>query len=142
MKVVLDSNVAVSAGVNPKGPLAEIIRAWRAHSFTWVASLPLLSELERALLSPRIARYLAWGEDEIAEFVAAVRQRAEVVSPTNQIDAIRADPSDNRVLEAAVAAQADYVVSGDQHLLQLKTHEGVQIVTPARFVAILAASRP
>jgi putative PIN family toxin of toxin-antitoxin system len=141
MKVVLDTNVVVSAAVSPKGPPAEIVKAWRAHSFTWVTSLPLLDELKRTLLSPRVGRHLAWGEDEIAEFLAAVRQAAEVTSPTDQIDVIRDDPSDNRVLEAAISAQVDYIVSGDHHLLDLKTYEGVQIVTPARFVAILAAGR-
>jgi len=142
MKIVLDTNVAVSAAASPKGPPAEIVRAWRAHSLTWVTSPPLLDELERTLLSSRIGRYLAWGEDEIAEFLAAVRQAAEVTSPTDRIDVIRDDPADNRVLEAAVSAQADYVVSGDHHLLDLKTYQGVQIVTPARFVAILAATSP
>lgn len=142
MKIVLDTNVVVSAAVSPKGPPAEIVRAWRAHSFTWVTSPPLLGELARALLSARVRRYLAWGEDEIAEFLATVRQAAEVTSPTRQIDVIRDDPADNRVLEAAVSAQADYIVSGDHHLLDLKIHEGVQIVTPARFVAILATTSP
>jgi hypothetical protein len=142
MKIVLDTNVAVSAAVSPKGPPAEIVSAWRAHSFTWVTSPPLLDELERTLLSLRVSRYLAWGEDEIAEFLAAVRQAAEVTSPTRQIDVIRDDPADNRVLEAAVSAQVDYIVSGDHDLLELKTYEGVQIVSPARFVAILAASSP
>ena len=140
MKIVLDTNVAVSAALNPKGPPAEIVRAWRAHSLTWVTSPPLLDELERTLLSSRIGRYLAWGEDEIAEFLAAVRQTAEVTSPTDRIDVIMDDPVDNRVLEAAVSAQADYVVSGDHHLLDLKTYQGVQIVTPARFVAIVATT--
>ena len=142
MKIVLDTNVAVSAALNPKGPPAEIVRAWRAHSLTWVTSPPLLDELERTLLSSRIGRYLAWGEDEIAEFLATVRQAAEVTSPTDRIDVIRDDPADNRVLEAAVSAQADYIVSGDHDLLNLKTYEGVQIVTPARFVAILATTSP
>ena len=142
MRVVLDTNVAVSAAVSPKGPPAEIIRAWRARSFVWVTSTPLLDELERTLLSSRVRRYLAWGEDEIVEFLAAVRQAAAVTSPTDEIDVIRDDPADNRVLEAAVAAHADYIVSGDRHLLDLKTYEGAQIVTPARFVATLAATSP
>ena len=85
---------------------------------------------------------MAWGEDELAQFLSEVQQMAEFVSPTNEIDVIGDDPSDNRVIEAAVAAQADYVVSGDHHLLQLKTYEGVQIVSPARFVAILATTLP
>jgi putative PIN family toxin of toxin-antitoxin system len=142
MRVVLDTNVVVSAAVNPKGPPAEVIRAWRSGSFEWVTSPALLDELERTLHSPRVRRYMAWGEEEVVQFVSVVRLRAEVVSPTHRIDAISADPSDNRVLEAAVAAQADYVVSGDHHLLELKTYEGVPIVSPARFVAILATAFP
>ena len=142
MRVVLDTNVVVSAAVNPKGPPAQVIRAWRNRSFEWLTSPALLDEMERTLRSPRVWRYMAWGEDEVDEFVSVVQQRVELVSPTNLIDAISADPSDNRVLEAAVAAQADYVVSGDHHLLEVKTYEGVQIVTPARFVAILATTFP
>jgi putative PIN family toxin of toxin-antitoxin system len=142
VKVVLDTNVAVSAAVNPKGPPGEIVRAWRTHAFVWVTSLPLLHELERTLLSARIRRYLTWGEDEVAEFLATARQAAEVTSPARPIDVITDDPSDNRVLEAAIAAEVDYIVSGGQHLLDLKTYERVQIVTPARLVAVLAASRP
>jgi len=142
MRVVLDTNVVVSAAVNPKGPPAQVIRAWRNRSFEWLTSPALLDELARTLHSPRVRCYMAWGEDEVAQFVSVVQQRVELVSPTNLIDAISADPSDNRVLEAAVAAQADYVVSGDHHLLEVKTYEGVQIVTPARFVAILATTFP
>jgi len=82
---------------------------------------------------------MAWREDEVDEFVVVARERAEVVTPAHQIEAIPDDPSDNRLLEAAIAGGADYVVSGDRHLLDLKTYEGVQIVTPARFVAILVA---
>lgn len=84
---------------------------------------------------------MAWSNDEVAEFLTTVRRVAEVVSPAREVNVITRDPSDNRVLEAAVAGQVDYIVSGDQHLLDLKAWEGTQIVAPARFVAILAANR-
>ena len=142
MQVVLDTNVVVSAAINPQGAPADIIRAWMAHSFVWVASLPLLDEMERTLLSPRIRRYMYWDEGETAEFLRTVRRTVEVVSPDHRIDVITADPADNRLLEAAVAAGADYIVSGDQHLLGLQSYEEIPIVTPARFVAVLAATSP
>jgi hypothetical protein len=142
MRIVLDTNVVVSAAINPKGPPAEIVKAWMTHSFVWVASLPLLNELERTLLSPRIRRYMYWDEGETAEFLRTVRQTVEVISPDHRIDVITADPADNRLPEATVAAGADYIVSGDQHLLGLRSYEGIPIVTPARFVAVLAAMSP
>ena len=138
MEVVLDTNVAVSAAINPKGPPAQIIKAWRAPSFTWVTSESLMAELDRTLRSPRLRRYIAWSDKELNEFLAAVRQLTRVASPTRTIDIITSDPADNRVLEAAVAGDAEYIVSGDQALLDLGAFEGVQIVTPARFTAILA----
>jgi hypothetical protein len=138
MEAVLDTNVAVRGAISPKGPSAEIIKAWRARSFAWVTSPPLLQELESTLRSPRLKRYIAWSDDELAEFIALVRAVAKIVVPTSRIDVIRLDPADNRVLEAAVEGHVDYVVTGDRHLLDIGRHENIPIVTPARFVAIIA----
>ena len=138
VEVVLDTNVAVSAAISPKGSPAEIIKAWRAASFTWVTSPPLLRELESGLHSPRLKRYITWSDDESREFVALVRAVARFVVPVSRIDLIRADPADNRVLEAAVEGRVDYIVTGDHHLLGVGSHESIPIGTPARFVAVLA----
>jgi putative PIN family toxin of toxin-antitoxin system len=138
MEVVLDTNVAVSAAINPKGPPALIIKVWRAQSFTWVTSESLLTELERTLRSPKIHRHIAWSDQELNAFLAAVNQLTRITSPTRTIDIIKVDPADNRVLEAAVAGGVDYVVTGDRHLLDIGDHGGIPIVTPARFVAIIA----
>jgi putative PIN family toxin of toxin-antitoxin system len=138
MEAVLDTNVAVSAAISPKGPPAEIIKAWRARSFAWVISPALLQELESALRSPRLRPHIAWSDDELLEFPALVRAVAKIVIPTSRIDAIRVDPADNRVLEAAVEGRADYIVTGDRHLLDMGRYESIPIVTPARFVTIIA----
>jgi|SRR3989304_914610 len=139
MRPVLDTNVIVSAVLSGGSPPDSILRAWRREAFQLATSAPLLSELETVLKREHIAKRLGWSPGERKAFIADLREGATVVIPENRLQVVLADPSDNRVLEAAVAAQADYVVSGDQHLLGLKTCEGVQIVTPARFVAILVA---
>lgn len=139
MDAVLDTNVVVSAAISAKGPPAEIIRAWRAHSFAWVTSEPLLDELERTLRSPRLQQYIAWSDEELTEFTGLIRQLTRVVAPSARIRVIKADPDDNHVLEAAVEGRADYIVSGDHHLLDLREYGGIAIVTPARFTAIIAA---
>ena len=142
MDVVLDTNVVISAAINPKGPPAEIIRRWRAQSFAWVSSADLFAELKRVIQSPEIRRFLAWDKDEIADFLATVSQIVRTVTPAQTLHVIKDDPADNRVLEAAIEAGADYIVTGDKALLSLETCEGIPIITPVRFLAVLQSSLP
>ena len=106
-----------------------------------VTSAPLLRELDDVLGRPRIAECLGWRPEERASFIAALTDFAVIVAPKEKLQVVKADPTDNRVLEAAVAGGADYAVSGDRHLRELGSYEGIPIVTPARFAAILAASQ-
>jgi|SRR5450759_1434163 putative PIN family toxin of toxin-antitoxin system len=137
MKAVLDTNVFVSAFLSAGSPPDRIVRAWRRGDFELVTSAPILSELEAVLARPHIAKRLGWNAEEQTATIAALSDAATVVVPTEKITAITSDPSDNRILEAAVAVQADYIVSGDSDLLNLHVFEGMEIVTPARFAAIL-----
>ena len=139
MDVVLDTNIAVSAAITPAGNPADVIRAWQAGRFRWITSLPLIAELERTLRSDRLQRYMAWSVSDVEGFLAIVRASGAIVSPQTEINRITTDPPDNRVLEAAVEARADYIVTGDSHLLGLKRHESTDIVTPARVLAILTS---
>lgn len=139
MEAVLDTNVVISAALGPKGPPAEIVRAWRANSFVWVTSPALLQELDRVIHSRHIKRYLAWDEQRIDEFLTAARQDTRLVTPKKRLSIIKTDEPDNRVREAASEAHADYIVSGDSDLLDLQSYRDAEIVTPARFLALLTA---
>jgi putative PIN family toxin of toxin-antitoxin system len=110
-----------------------------ARSFVCITSAALLDELERVLQYSRVQRYLSWSADERAEFVGLVRRHARLVQPAETLTVIEDDPADNRVLEAAAAGGAEYIVSGDRHLLELGGYGDIAIVTPARFVAVLRA---
>jgi predicted nucleic acid-binding protein len=72
----------------------------------------------------------------IDEFTAELAQLWEVIpdDALPRIHHVRADPADDRVLECAVAARADFIVSGDSHLLRLGSFEGIAIVAPAGFL--------
>lgn len=142
MNVVLDTNILVSAAISPKGPSAEIIKAWRAGRFSWVTSIPLLDELGRVLSSRRVRRYLTWSSQEVREFVRLAGETAGVVEPARMISVIAGDPADNRILEAAAEAKADYIVSGDSDLLSLGEFEGILILSPVRFLAVLREFGP
>lgn len=139
MRVVLDTNVLVSAVLSRGSPPDSILQAWRRGSFELVIPTRLLRGLEKILARPRIRRRLRWSTDERTAFVTALSEGALVVTPEEELRVIQADPADNRVLEAAARAEADYIVSGDRHLLELRSHEGIRIVTPARFLAVIVS---
>lgn len=136
MDAVLDTNVVISSLISISGPPVDILDAWRERSFVWVTSEELIRELERVLERPHVRKYVR--SDEGEEFLRLIRQLARIVLPAQRIDFLTVDPDDNRVLEAAVEGKADYIVSGDSDLLDLREFRGVAIVTPARFAAMVA----
>lgn len=139
MIVVLDTNVVVSALLAPSGNPAEIIKRWEADEFSVAVSNPLLDELENTLKYPRISKYLLWNQETINLFINHYARISTFIEPKVKITVIEKDPDDNRVLECAVASSVSYIVTGDQHLLELKEYQGIVILAPAVFVALLKA---
>jgi uncharacterized protein len=74
---------------------------------------------------------------ELDDFAALILSKAEFALPEESIHVVEADPSDNKFLEAAVAGQADYIVSGDNDLLSLNPFRGIPIIKPAEFIKTL-----
>jgi hypothetical protein len=74
-----------------------------------------------------------WQDAEVLAQLKLLARVAEIASPTITLQAVPADESDNRILECAVAGQADLIVSGDHHLKSLKTYQGIAIVRPMDF---------
>ncbi len=128
---VLDTNVLVSGLGWPRSLPGRIVNWAVAGRFMLVTSEPLLAELERVLAYPRLAAAI----DDQRKLVRLVSEVAVIVEPDREVTAIEEDPADNRVLEAAVAALADCVVSGDSDLLELVTFEGMPILSPREFTA-------
>lgn len=94
----------------------------------------ILKEVERVLRRPKFG----WPQDRIDEAMRQILTFAEHVEPTELIDIVKEDPSDNRILECAAASGSGYLVSGDRHLLRIGQYQGVRIVPPAEFVEICA----
>lgn len=126
--VVIDTNVMLSAYLG--GSLEAIIVAWRAGKFALIVSNQVVSEYLDVLSRPKFKI----AHDELDDFAALILSKAEFVLPEKSIYAVTADPSDNKFIEAAVAGQADYIVSGDKHLLDLKEFQGIAILTPRIFL--------
>ena len=138
VKAVLDTNVLVSSLVSAGGPPRRILDAWLEGRYTLVTSLYLVEELVHVLSYPRIAGRLHLDKGELATLVAALLSKAKVTPGELHLPGVTRDPKDDAVVACAVEGEADYIVSGDQDLLVLSEYEGIQIVTPRRFVEILA----
>ena len=78
-------------------------------------------------------------EEEVADFIADLSNQAIVIETSDRLQVVR-DEDDNRVLEAALEAGADYIVSGDEDLLTIAEYEGVRILSASGFVAVLQGS--
>ncbi len=141
MKLVLDTNVLVSALLNPRGTSSRLLLAWRRDEYELVTSGPLLAELAGVLARPYIRRNLQEAGIDASQLLTDLHTLATVVDPAETEAAVAADETDNRVLEAAVAGEADWIVSGGAHLLDLRKYREIPIVTPARMLAVLESSR-
>ena len=137
MRLVLDTNVVVSRFLSPLGPPARVVEHWSAETFVLLVSEPILAEYRRALLYERVRARHGMSEQQVAEVIAGFRQFATLVVPQVALQVIRDDPADDKFLECAVTGGADYIVSGDTHLLRLGEYAGIQILSPAGFLMLL-----
>lgn len=131
MKVVLDTNTLVSA-IGWEGPPRQILLALREGRHRFITSPELLVELTRVLQYPKLRTIAA--RPAFPEILTWIHRPDHVVYPSERIHVIKLDPADNLVLETAIAAAADVIVSGDLHLLNLGNFRGIPIITPRRFV--------
>ncbi len=134
MKAVLDTNVLISA-VIATGTPHDIVVAGYTNEYQIVVSVPTLMEFRKTL--QKYPERFGLDNEEIQTEVETLRYFAEFVVPDEEITAVEADPDDDKFLEAAVAGNTDYVVSGDQHLLDLQSFRGIDIVTPREFFEVL-----
>jgi putative PIN family toxin of toxin-antitoxin system len=141
MRAVLDANVLVSGLLSRHGAPGKILEAWGDGQFDLVLSTPILDELERVVHEPwNREKYNLPGKN-LERFLRMIGDQAILVRPSMELNIIPADPPDNRYLECAKAGEASYLVTGDGHLLELEEFEGVVILPPAGFLAILEMGR-
>ena len=129
--IVLDTNQLISAFFW-KGNEREILEICRAKEIELLILPDILDELDTVL-----ERKFDIPEDKRAEYTRNLILISKIVFPTSQIDAIGADPTDNRILECAVDGCADYIISGDRHLLSLKEYGGIKILRAREFLGTI-----
>lgn len=130
-RVVLDTNVYISA-YGFGGKPAEVLRAAITGEYTLLTSPAALTEV-----ADKLYTVLGFDDEHVRAVIMQLSRIAEVVRPQARLTVVSDDP-DNRILECATEGEADLVVSGDHHLLDLGAYHGIRIVRPTEMLTELA----
>jgi putative PIN family toxin of toxin-antitoxin system len=137
LKITLDTNVLISA-MFWSGVPHRILEECKTRNLKLALSPDILTEFKEALIKEEKFEQT---EKTVSQQVEVLIGISSIVIPKEKIQVIKKDPNDNMILECAVAGNSDYIVSGDEHLLELKEFRGIKIVTPREFVEILEIRR-
>ena len=135
MRVVADTNVFISALMFGGLP-GRFLDLALSRRFILVTPKALLDELDEKLRGK-----FAVSEGDALAIRAKLEGNASIVAPDFELNAVADDPDDNRVLECAVADKADYIVSGDRHLLRIESCEEIAILTVRQFLETAGLQR-
>lgn len=120
--------------ISSAGPPREVLTAWTRERFELIASPALLEELREVLSRPKLRRWVS--EQAATAYLAGLGQDALLIADPPPIPGLTPDPDDDYLVALARAARADYLVSGDRHLLEL-TDPDPPVLTPRQFLGLL-----
>lgn len=135
MRVVLDTNVFISATMIEKGKPAQILK--QKQKFILLANEEILKEIQRVLSYPRIRKRHGLNDKQILSLVRNIKKTCMIVRAKTNEKVVRADPDDDKFIACAKQGNATYIISGDPHLTNLKKYEGIRILKPAEFLDLL-----
>ncbi|MEM2089193.1 MAG: putative toxin-antitoxin system toxin component, PIN family [Thermoproteota archaeon] len=132
LKVVLDTNILISAWLweGNESKIVELIENGLVIGYT---SLQLIQEFEKVMNYPKFRL----SEDEIASAIGYYQIVLRTIEPKTAANIIRDDPADNRVLECALSAKANAIITGDKHLLALGKFKNIRILTSTEFLKLI-----
>ena len=135
MRVVLDTNILISALIRPKSVARQIYEGARSGRIALVTCDAQFDEFRRVTRYPRVQRYIR--PAEAGAMLNELRELAVYIKVNEKVD-VSPDPADNFLFTMAQASQADYLVTGDKEdVLALGRHGKTQIVTARRLVELL-----
>lgn len=130
-RAVLDTNIVISSALG--GALVLVLEKWDQGKFTVIITSDILSEYFEVLNRSKFRLK----QETIDKITRYIYQFSEFVVPEEQIHFVEADPKDDKFLEAAIAGKADFIVSGDKHLLDLKEFQSIPILSGTEFIQFL-----
>jgi uncharacterized protein len=134
VKIVLDTNILISAVITQGSTIQAVLDVCRTGKVTLVLSKPLLREIGRVLHKPKILKRHCMSDKQISQYIEDLATFAEVVPGTAFVE-ISKDPTDNMFFACAIEASANYIVSGDKgHILSIPSYQGVETISATNFV--------
>lgn len=132
IRAVADTNILVSAFIS-KGNEHQFLKHAKAGNFEHITSIQILKEFKEVIARPKF-RLSSW---QINDAIKKLIGISEIIMTVTKLHFIKEDPDDDKILEAAVDGNADFIISGDRHLLKIPEYRGIRIVRTAEFLQIL-----
>lgn len=134
LRVVLDTNVLISALLKPISLPNQIFQAFRNKKFLLITSPQIVAEVEDVLNRPGIVVLSKMTPKDRELFIEKLLELSLVTSGKLGVEVIKDDPDDDKFISCALEGKAEYIVSGDKHLLDIGEYEGVKIISPREFI--------
>ena len=134
LKAVIDTNLFISGLFSKNTVSATLQNHWTNLDFILVTSINIIKEVNRVMHYPRIQQRFAPDEENIKHFFRLIFRKAIITKDNYTTDRITNDPTDNKFLACALEGQADYILSRDPHLRDLKHYQGIQIIDATAFI--------
>jgi len=128
----LDTNTLVSATI-ARGKEYALFELAKKGKFKLLISASIILEYKRVIS----ARRFGYTPKFVDELVSSILSVSNLVFPDTKLDVVKEDPDDNKILECAVAGKADFIVSGDKHLLKLKKYKKIKILKTGEFLRLI-----
>jgi len=141
LKIVIDTNVFVSATITEKGKPAQILKVWREKKLEVIISPEILKEIGQVVFRHKIKKISFWTEKERYQFIEDLARICILTPGSLQLKQAVKHTQDQKFLVAAIEGKADYIVSGDRHLRDLGAYKGTKIVSANEFLQILETKR-
>ena len=136
MKIVLEANLFASGLIKPISNPGKILELVKQNQVELIFSPAVIKEIKRILLYPKIRKYHQKTAEELDTCFEDILMFAWIVDGNEIIDVIKNDPTDNKYLACAYEGEADYIVSGDRHLLEIKKFRGIKIINTKEFLKV------
>jgi uncharacterized protein len=134
LRITADANILVSGLLYRRGKSYQLLQKAIERQISLTVSQPIVDETMEVL-----TRKFGATADFIAEARAVIGEAARTVTPAVQLSVIKEDPDDDKILECAVSAGSDYIVTGDKDLLRLRQYDSIRIVTVSHFLDLAMA---
>jgi uncharacterized protein len=136
LKLVLDANQFASGLIKPNSNPGKILELLKENKIELILSPGIIKETKRILLYPKIQKYHQKTPEEIDIYFQDIIIFAWMVEGNEPVNVIEDDPTDNKYLASAIEGEADFIISGDHHLLDLGSYQQTKIVNATEFLSI------